>query len=100
MVPGIPRRGQSEIAQLERSRLHPGAVAESLREWKVYVHASRQQRSELRGCGALSCCPDPLEHRQVLELAICALAPAAARVLRKRVEELDARVDWDEFLTP
>ncbi|GAB3813805.1 hypothetical protein GCM10027605_58120 [Micromonospora zhanjiangensis] len=100
MVPGVPRRGQSEIAQLERSRLHPGAVAESLREWRLFVHASRQQRAEMRGCGQLSCCLDPLDHRRVLELAICAMTPTTAKALRKHVEELDALADWDELLNP
>lgn len=52
----------------------------------------------MRGCGEPSCCPDPFDHRRVLDLAMRALPPVAAGVLRRRVEQLDAFIaDPDEL---
>ena len=93
VVPGIPARGQAEIARLERTRWHPGAVADALRYWERYARASPPREGVVDGCGWPDCCPGPLQHRELLESAVHALPKPTATILRKRLAAIDDLID-------
>lgn len=80
------------MVRLEGSRLWPGAAAEALRSWELFVGdpMHRLWDSEC-GCGVMQCCPDPDELRRVLELVAHALPAKDARWFRQRVAAIDAR---------
>src|SRR5258708_5357721 len=91
------------VARLERDRLWPGAIAQALRQWSRIAH--RPGLALSGGCGCPLCNPFyTTDERAVLELALHALPPRAARELRHLVEPLDelyaARSWHDPFASP
>jgi hypothetical protein len=93
VVPGIPARGQAEIARLERTRWHPGAVADALRYWERYVRGLPRPERVVARCGEEACCPDPIRDRELLESAVHALPKPTATILRKRLAAIDDLID-------
>ncbi|MCG8915128.1 hypothetical protein L6E12_04900 [Actinokineospora sp. PR83] len=78
------------IARLEREHYEPGAAAHALRTWSGFVRTSGHRLwTEAEGCGVPECCPNPPELRLVLHAVVAVLPPKDARVLRKRLEDLD-----------
>jgi hypothetical protein len=92
MPAGLSRRGRALLADLERTRLWPGAAAEALAALARFVHDPMHRLWDPSyGCGELLCCPDPAELRGIL-LAVAACLPARdARSVRRRVAVLDDR---------
>ncbi|MCO1659820.1 hypothetical protein [Pseudonocardia humida] len=94
-IPAIPRTSASTaraVAELERTRLHPGAVAEALTAWARFVRAPVRELED----HAPGACPnpdcqwdDPVVRRRALGAALHALPVAAARELRALVRPLD-----------
>lgn len=80
------------IAEFERARSCPGAIAESLDDWARFVHGPARAiagyGTELNPC---PCCDslDPALGRAVLRMALIALPAKAARELRALVRPLD-----------
>ncbi len=94
-IPQVDRVSASTlraIAELERTRLRAGAIAESVRRWAVFV---RSPARELDDCAPEPCpCPncqrrDPVVCRAELRTALHALPTTAARELRTLVQPLD-----------
>jgi hypothetical protein len=95
---GVSRRGLSVIADLERRRSRPGAVAIALRRWAAVAKLPDRIRngSRLNSCGIEECCPDPESDRDLLELVLARLPQRDARRLADRLNRLDERFDeWD-----
>jgi hypothetical protein len=80
------------IAELERTRLHPGAIAEALTHWTRFVRGPARLLSdyEPEACPC-PCCEwdDPASRREALKLALHALPTRAARELCALVKPLD-----------
>jgi len=105
-TPGLPR-GSGKLAgavsRLEHERLWPGAIAQALQQWSRTAH--RPRRALSGGCGCPMCNPFyTTDEREVLEAAMHALPPQAARELRRLVKPLDDRYiakTWpDPFASP
>jgi hypothetical protein len=77
---------QRQIAEFERRRHHPGAVAEALASWSARVHGT-SRRLAVTPC--VCCTGEPVE-RDVLEEALRVLPPRARTELRPLVARLDA----------
>jgi hypothetical protein len=89
-INGLSPRGRSCLAELERTRLWPGAAAEALRLWTLFAREPRRRLWERdHGCGEFYCCPDPGEVREILERVAHALPPRDARAFRRRLAALD-----------
>lgn len=87
---GLSPRGRAGIARLERTRLWPGASAEALQAWKLFVHEPMHRLWDPHcGCGVPQCCPDPAELRRTLILVAHAIPPKDARIFRKQLAILD-----------
>jgi hypothetical protein len=98
---GISARGLAEVARLERTKLWPGAIFHALQGWARFTRASDARRQEILGCGEPACCPDPLDNRKLLDRVVAILPPSDARLLRRRIEEMDSRIyDWREISRP
>jgi len=86
-APGLARGSRklaTAVKRLERQRLWPGAVAQALRRWTQVAHRSALELSG--GCGCPLCNPFYLDdERAILEAAMHALPPHAARELRRMV---------------
>jgi hypothetical protein len=93
VIAGLSPQGLRAIAHLERSRFHPGAVAQALRSWSLFVRDPWHRLWDPRcGCGIMECCPDLARVRATLEAAAHALPARDARRFRARVAALDA--EW------
>ncbi|MGI5398832.1 hypothetical protein ACQEVG_05115 [Streptomyces sp. CA-135486] len=92
-IHGLSRQTLYEIVRIEGTRnyLWPGAVDESLRQWRGFVYGAyhRLYDPDHPGCTEWLCCGDPLRARENLEGAMRALPRRAARELRLVVLELD-----------
>lgn len=89
-IPGLSSRGHAAIAQLERTRLWPGAAREALDAWVLFLRDPYHRLFDpAHGCGILACCPDPIELRRILHIVTHALPRHDARELRRRLAELD-----------
>jgi len=88
---GLSRQGHVAIADLERKRYWPGAVDFALKWWTLFMrnpyHRIHDRRYE--GCDVFECCPDPGDVRAILEVAAHVLPSNDARVLRRRLADLD-----------
>lgn len=57
---GIGVRTAAHARALERTRLWPGASAEALQAWELFVHEPMYRLWDPHcGCGVPQCCPDP-----------------------------------------
>ncbi|WP_254708717.1 hypothetical protein [Streptomyces lunaelactis] len=94
-IRGLSRRTLYEIVRVEETRnyLWPGAVSESLRRWRSFVHEPNHRLWDPRypGCTEWLCCGDPIRARENLEGAMQALPGQAGRELRVLVLALDER---------
>ncbi|GLW34934.1 hypothetical protein Areg01_78700 [Actinoplanes regularis] len=91
-LPGLTARGRATIAQLERTRLWPGAAHQALSAWSRFLHDPAHRLFDpAHGCGIVECCPDPRELRRTLHVITRALPRPDARRLRQRLAELDAQ---------
>ncbi|GAA2805591.1 hypothetical protein GCM10010452_37950 [Crossiella cryophila] len=82
------------IAELERDRLKPGAIAEALDGWSRFVHGTRHTLATYapEDCPCPGCqWDDPVERRKALLLALHVLPTRAARELRALIRPLDER---------
>ncbi|MGH3655048.1 MAG: hypothetical protein ACRDUA_00160 [Micromonosporaceae bacterium] len=80
------------IAQLERTRLWPGAAREALDTWSRFLRDPYHRNFDPQyGCGVPACCPDPVDLRRILHIVTHALPRPDARRLRRRLAELDAQ---------
>jgi len=80
------------IAEFERTRLYPGAIAEALDSWRRYVRGptGRFYNDDLLPCPCSGCSGEDLAWERVqLRTALHALPIRAARELRARVKPLD-----------
>jgi hypothetical protein len=80
------------IAELERARLRPGAIAEALDGWGRFVRGPVRDLDDY--APELCPCPgcqwhDPVVRRQALRTALHALPTTAARELRALIRPLD-----------
>jgi hypothetical protein len=99
---GVSRRGLSVIADLERQRFRPGAVAVAFRRWATLATLSERLREQARlnSCGIDECCPDPEANRELLELVLARLPQRDARRLADRLDRLDDGLGyWDLSLS-
>ncbi|MFI7493074.1 hypothetical protein ACIBXA_32350 [Micromonospora echinaurantiaca] len=91
-LPGLSPRGRIAVADLERTRLWPGAAREALDAWiRLLRDPYHRLFDSPSGCGILACCPDPDDLRRVLHMVIHALPRHDARTLRRRLADLDAQ---------
>ena len=82
----------SVIAELERKRFWPGAVATALADWDLVASDPiRQHCTSESGCGALRCCPSIGEARMILHAVARALPAKDAGPFHRRLE---AAKDW------
>lgn len=91
------------VSRLEHDRFWPGAIAQALQQWSRTAH--RPSLGLSGGCGCTFCSLYYLtDERGVLEAAMHALAPEAARELRRLVKPLDdlyiAKTWPDPFAPP
>ncbi|GAA4527724.1 hypothetical protein [Amycolatopsis samaneae] len=85
VIPGISLAAQRQIADFERRRASPGALAEALATWAQWV---RRPARDYHG-GVLSPWRDHLGERSLLSEALHAVPPRARRELRPLVRRLD-----------
>jgi hypothetical protein len=86
----LSRRGRAAVARLERTRYWPSAVADALRGWSSFLADPAHRLFDRRcGCEEFLCCPDPYELRATLDAAVAVLPPRDARLLRRRLQQLD-----------
>ncbi|MFD9958879.1 hypothetical protein [Amycolatopsis sp. NPDC058986] len=85
VIPGISRAAQRQIADFERRRATPGALAEALALWKQWVHKPAR---DFHG-GVLAPWDDHVGERRMLSEALHALPPRARSELRPLVKRLD-----------
>ncbi|MEU0512725.1 hypothetical protein [Amycolatopsis sp. NPDC006125] len=84
-VGGVSAGTLRAIAHLERTRLHPGAVAEAVAGWSRFVHGPARR---FDGYAPEDCpCPgcqwdDPVVRRKTVAAVLAALPRRAARELR------------------
>ncbi|WP_094745699.1 hypothetical protein [Kitasatospora purpeofusca] len=94
MIDGVSSRALLEVDRLERTRnyLQPGDVTAAVRVWREHVHRSERQLRHDYEWGNVHwyCCGNPLEARALLETAMNAMSPRAARELREIIDKLDA----------
>jgi hypothetical protein len=94
-IRGVSRPTLYEIVRIEETRasLWAGAVSESLRQWRSFVHQPdhRLWDADGSGCTEWGCCGDPVRARENLETALSGMPQRAARELRVLVAELDDR---------
>jgi hypothetical protein len=93
-VSGVSAPTLRAIAELERTRLRPGAIAEALNGWARFVHGPARARDNYapEGCSCPGCqWEDPVVHREALCMALYALPTKAARELRALLRPLDER---------
>jgi hypothetical protein len=85
---------QAQVIVLERTRLRPGLVGRALARWAAVARAPKDRLPPPFDdrCGVPSCCPEPADERDLLELAICALPRKSARELRRIVRPLDLKI--------
>ncbi len=92
-INGVSRSTLYAIVRIEETRnyLWAGAVRDSLRRWRSFVHdpAHRLWDPDYPGCIEWLCCGDPRDSRENLEGAMLALPRPAARELRAIVMRLD-----------
>ncbi|MFF5126598.1 hypothetical protein ACFY41_06585 [Streptomyces syringium] len=92
VVPGLSAPAQRQTADYENVHDRPGGIADAVSSWSRTVHGMRRHASE----GDWSddpdypCCSTSREARILLEEALHALPPRAARELRAVVAPLDA----------
>ncbi|MBN6040934.1 hypothetical protein [Amycolatopsis sp. 195334CR] len=90
MLSGLSPRGRASLAQLERTRLWPGAAAEALHAWHLFIRDPMHRLwNPDHGCGIRECCPDPEELRHLLELVAHALPRQDARFFRQQLAALN-----------
>ncbi|GAA2305117.1 hypothetical protein GCM10010149_63580 [Nonomuraea roseoviolacea subsp. roseoviolacea] len=89
-IPGLSPRGRFAVARLERERYWPGAAAEALRAWSLFLRDPWHRLFDpAESCGVMLCCPDPAELREILHAVAHVLPRKDARALRRRVGELE-----------
>ncbi|KAA2255244.1 hypothetical protein F0L68_28920 [Solihabitans fulvus] len=94
-MPGLSIQAQRQILEFECQRRTPGDIANAVRSWSWLVHrpgAPPLARSygTFVGCEECDCYGhDCMDSRSLLELALRALPPGAARELRRVVAPLD-----------
>jgi hypothetical protein len=89
-IPGLSYRGRIAVARLERERYWPGAVEEALRAWSLFLRDPWHRLFDpAQSCGVMLCCPDPVELHALLDAVVHVLPKKDARVLRKRIGDLD-----------
>jgi hypothetical protein len=86
-IPGIPRRTQTAIKQIEARYLGHGVVADALHQYESFLR--RPGRHLYLPWHDCPCC-DPLDARDTLEEALRRLPPAARGGLGGIVARLDA----------
>ena len=94
-VPEVPRVSAAAtraIAELERSRWSPGAIADALAEWTRFVHGpARRLDNPSAGSVGCPCCENGggAIPRETLHRALHELPTNAARELRALIRPLD-----------
>ncbi|GAA1973492.1 hypothetical protein [Kitasatospora viridis] len=101
VIDGLSARTLAEIARLERDRsyLHPGEVAESVRLWAEYARRPARQlwQDHEQGNTDWYCCGDPIHARGVLTVVLRALSRQGAREFRRVVSRCDAHWPLPEW---
>src|SRR5690242_7805838 len=88
--PGVSRRGMSVIAELERTRFWPGAVAQALGDWALVARDPIREHCTAESvCGSLRCCPDLDQARAIFHAVAAALPAKDAAPFRRRLAEFD-----------
>ncbi|HET9143079.1 hypothetical protein, partial [Actinophytocola sp.] len=80
------------IADVERTRLQPGAVAEALGSWAGFVRGPARALADYapEACTCPGCrWHDPIAHRETLRVVLNALPAKAARELSALIRPLD-----------
>lgn len=91
-VPRVSGPSLRAIAELERTRLRPGQIAEALDGWARFVRGPVRALDDY--APELCPCPgcqwdDPVVQREALRMALHALPAKAARELRALIRPLD-----------
>ncbi|MBT2488213.1 hypothetical protein J7E96_06680 [Streptomyces sp. ISL-96] len=92
---GLSRRTLIAIVRIEETRNYvwAGDVGHSLRLWRDFVQEPdhRLWDPDRPGCTEWLCCGEPHQARDNLEWAMLAMPRAAARELRRIIDEFDER---------
>lgn len=89
-IPGLSYRGRIAVARLERDRYWLGATEAALCAWLLLLRDPWHRLFDpTQSCGDMQCCPSPAELRALLGAVAHVLPKKDARMLRKRIGDLD-----------